>query len=349
MIAEAEINLETWKHIKNYEKYQISNFGRVKSLNRKKEIILKLAKTLNYLKVTLQKNGKSKTFSVHKLVAETFLENKNPIEFKIVNHIDGNKLNNKVYNLEWTSYKNNTKHAIDNKLFIAKTYRISQYTLDGKNLLKIYNSFKEISESTNFNSNSIRHVCKGGKNSYKNFVWKYTDFIYKETNIPEGLSLKEYPNYIITNEGKVYSKSHNRFMSTRNNGGYEYISLGNGIKNGKKDFSIHYLVGKLYIDNPNNYPMLNHINFIKNDNRVENLEWVTYSDNMKHSSNNKKVSVNKLDNDNNIIKTYDSIKNASIENNVSASCISSVLGKKRYKAGGFKWDYNKYKELASSV
>ena len=113
---------EIWKDIKNFEGvYMVSNLGNVKSLDRntKKGFIkgknLSLFKNDNgYVRVSLQVNNKSKSFTVHRLVAEAFIEN--PLNKPQVNHIDGDKKNNYVNNLEWATRFENMKHAYDNRL-----------------------------------------------------------------------------------------------------------------------------------------------------------------------------------------------------------------------------------------
>lgn len=102
---------EIWKDIKDYEGlYMVSNKGRIKSLYRNKEIILKPAHTDNgYLMIGLYKNGHRKPTNIHRLVANAFLI---PIPGKIqVNHIDGNKDKNEVSNLEWCTCQENIIHA----------------------------------------------------------------------------------------------------------------------------------------------------------------------------------------------------------------------------------------------
>jgi hypothetical protein len=101
--------MEIWKDIENYESYyEVSNLGRIKS--KRSCIIMKnILNNNGYLMCTLSAPGKRKKFSVHRLVAAAFI--KNDLDKKQVNHIDGNKLNNIIINLEWVTPKENTNHA----------------------------------------------------------------------------------------------------------------------------------------------------------------------------------------------------------------------------------------------
>ena len=124
---------EIWKDIPNYEGlYQVSNLGRVKSLgnksNHNKSIIMKLTYTKKgYLQVRFCKNYKKTTHRVHRLVAETFIDN--PNNYKEVNHINGNKSDNRVCNLEFCNASMNSQHAWDNNL---RTRRIGKKILESK-------------------------------------------------------------------------------------------------------------------------------------------------------------------------------------------------------------------------
>jgi hypothetical protein len=94
--------------------------------------------------------------------------------------------------------------------------------------------------------------------------------------------IKEFERYLITQDGKVFStKTYKYLKPSFNKKGYLKIYIYNEI--GKKTISIHRLVALTYIDNPNNKPQVNHINGIKTDNRVENLEWVTNQENTIHA------------------------------------------------------------------
>lgn len=112
---------EIWKPIEGYDGiYEVSNKGRVRSYYnnkhgmRKKPRIIKGLSGL-YETVALRKNGKNNTQNVHRLVAQAFIPN--PNNLKEVNHIDGNKKNNIVTNLEWVSHKSNMVHASIHHLY----------------------------------------------------------------------------------------------------------------------------------------------------------------------------------------------------------------------------------------
>ena len=110
--------MEEWKDIKGYEGiYQISNKGRVKSLNYnrtgKEKIREGTVDNTGYKIISLSKNGKEKKYSIHRLVAQAFLPN--PDNLPVVNHKDENKLNNNVENLEWCTHKYNCNYGTRNE------------------------------------------------------------------------------------------------------------------------------------------------------------------------------------------------------------------------------------------
>lgn len=176
---------EIWKDVKGYEgKYQISNFGNVKSLNynnMKKEKLLSFWKS-KYLYVNLYKNNKGKSFQVHRLVAEAFIPN--PDNLPEVNHKDEDKLNNNVSNLEWCTTKYNCNYGTRNSRLYNKTSfrkghkpksckEVEKYSLDGV-LLDTYPSIQEAGRKNNFSASSIYRCCEG-KIKCRNYIWKYAN------------------------------------------------------------------------------------------------------------------------------------------------------------------------------
>lgn len=177
---------EIWKPVKNYEGiYEISNLGRVKSLPREKycghvnsapqltkERILKVKKDrLGYSRVKLSKNGISNLKYIHRIIAEAFIDNpKNKGE---VNHIDGNKDNNKTSNLEWCSRSENVKHAFELKL-----HKTLKGELNNKSKLnkKDVNSIRRIYKESNITQTELAkkyNVTSANIHSIVNFkTWK---------------------------------------------------------------------------------------------------------------------------------------------------------------------------------
>lgn len=146
-----------WYDFTNF--YQVSNYGRIKSMGIyhgktnnyfKKEHILKvIISNSGYTRVCLKKYGIGKDFSIHRVVACTFIKNHNNL--LEVNHKDGNKLNNCVSNLEWVTKSENVKHAFDNKLKISKGLSMP----------------KELNPNSKFTNLEIKDIREKRKNGIK--------------------------------------------------------------------------------------------------------------------------------------------------------------------------------------
>ena len=158
---------EYWKPVVGYEgHYQVSNFGRVKSIKFGKEIILKQKIKGGYYHVGLSKNGIVKTYLVHRLVAEAFIPN--PNNLPQINHKDECKTNNIVSNLEWCDRKYNINYGTRTEKYSKKVY---QYTLDGK-FVKEWKSTAECGRN-GYNHRNVAACCRGELKKYKDFIWKY--------------------------------------------------------------------------------------------------------------------------------------------------------------------------------
>lgn len=173
--------MEEWRDIKNYEGYQVSNLGRVRSLNYNHTGEIHIIKPfkIEYLGLNLWKNKKRKYYLVHRLVAEAFIPN--PDNLPCVNHIDECKTNNRVENLEWCSYKYNSNYgtAIQrtrekniNHLNYSKP--VFQYTLDGE-LIAEYPSASEAARQINKAKTHISDCCLGKLKSAYGYKWQYKE------------------------------------------------------------------------------------------------------------------------------------------------------------------------------
>lgn len=106
---------EIWIPAFNYqEKYEVSNLGKVRKISTKRELIGHISKG-GYRRVSLSKNYKNINISIHRLVLQSFVGNK---EGFVVNHKNGIKTDNRLENLEWCTISENTQHSYDNKLQI---------------------------------------------------------------------------------------------------------------------------------------------------------------------------------------------------------------------------------------
>lgn len=164
---------EIWKDIEGYEKlYQISNLGNIKSKSkqrkcrnnhycnmREQNIKTHKNKHRGYMYVYLSKNGKSKSFLLHRLVAKHFI--KNPNNYPVVNHIDYNKENNVYTNLEWCTQKMNVNHSRVHMKHLKKLYSTSKlkeryiskkgnYYLVCIHKYNIYEYFEELKDAIYF-------------------------------------------------------------------------------------------------------------------------------------------------------------------------------------------------------
>ena len=163
---------EIWKNINNFEGYQVSNFGRIKNIRNL--TILKPAMTYNgYEIVCLSKKSKTKKFRVNRLVAEAFIPN--PSNYPIVNHKDGNKLNNNVNNLEWCTHSYNLIEAYRLKLRTSRIKSKKVKQMQNNKTIKIWNSTSEIEKTLGYSSGDISQVCNKKRKSAYGYKWEYLE------------------------------------------------------------------------------------------------------------------------------------------------------------------------------
>jgi hypothetical protein len=180
---------EEWKDIEKFEDYyKISSIGRVLSLDRRvksprggfRRVGERILKTridkYGYDTVILRKEGKDKHFTIHRLVAMSFIKNIN--NYPCINHKDEDKENNFYKNLEWCSVKynnlyNKRQEKITKKLRAKKLGKpIEQYDLNGT-FIKEFSSLRVMYREVKFSRQLVREACLGIRDNYKGYIWKY--------------------------------------------------------------------------------------------------------------------------------------------------------------------------------
>lgn len=183
--------IEVWKDIEGYNNYyQVSNYGRVRTLYKKGGTILKLhTNNGGYIYCRLRENGKRVQRLVHRLVAQAFIEN--PNNLLCINHKDECKINNFVWvnedgsidleksNLEWCTYQYNNTYGtriekmVKSKINGKRSKKILQLTLNG-DLIKIYPSLSE-AQRDGFARSNIAQCAKGNWAQAYGYKWQYAN------------------------------------------------------------------------------------------------------------------------------------------------------------------------------
>lgn len=177
---------EIWKDVVGYEGlYQVSNIGRVKSLDmilpyerhNKKATRIRRGKLLTfsktnsgYLRVIMANNGIHKLILVHRLVAQAFIPNQ--LNKREVNHINGNKTDNRVENLEWVSSSENKIHAFKNKLYKSEK---PIYQIKNGKIINKFESGMDIKRKLGLSPQNIGKVCLGKRKSAYGYQWRYKE------------------------------------------------------------------------------------------------------------------------------------------------------------------------------
>ena len=186
---------EIWKDIEGYEGlYQVSNLGRVRSLDRviyktmsktgrvcpfniKGRVLKPGTDTKGYLFVNLKNAPIVEEARVHRLVAQAFVDGW--FEGAVVNHKDENRQNNRADNLEWVTFSDNLNYGTARQRSTEKhgySRPVLQMDLDG-NIIKEYPSVMEASRQTGISDNAIRHCCHGhnGAKTASGYRWRFKE------------------------------------------------------------------------------------------------------------------------------------------------------------------------------
>jgi hypothetical protein len=337
---------EVWADISNYDNYEVSNLGRVR--NNKTGRILKASKKGGYYSLRLS-CSKPKNYFVHQLVAQAFIPN---LENKPqVNHIDKNGLNNKVNNLEWVTNKENSIHRSNGaKQTTNQNLEIWRIDIISGEKLQKYNSIEEaskwvieqgLSNSLHSVHSSISCSVRGVYKSSFGFKWAKIEHADLENEIWKEIVIENEntSGYYISSLGRFKNKKGVIMANYKpHHSGYIYLRVN------IKKYALHRLVALMFLPNLENKPFVNHKDGDKINNKLDNLEWVTCSENNFHAHEIglKKVYTRKIiqyDLEMNELNKFNSIVEAAKKLNICCTSIKAVLSNKQKTAGGFIWKY----------
>lgn len=337
---------EIWKICSDFDMYEVSNLGKVR--NKKTKRILRQATQGGYKCVGLMFNNKIKSLRVHRLIAKEFIKN---LENKSqVNHIDKNRSNNIVSNLEWTTAKENKVHR-STGVIQTTNQNIHVWRVDKETNEKIemYNSFEEAGQwLVDNNYSNCHHTARTNISNAVRGVYKLSCGFKWIRNEQPNLENEEWRHVIIngeTNENYQVSNM-GRFKNSKgiimenykpHHSGYIFCRVN------IEKYPIHRLVAFTFLENLENKPVINHIDGNKTNNSVNNLEWCTIAENNQHNHNvglikSYKRKIGQYDTDGKLVKEFNSIVEAVNETKIGT--IKHVLHKKQNTAGGFIWKYS---------
>jgi len=219
-------------------------------------------------------NYKNLNNSVHRLMAMTFLPQEEGKD--TVNHINEDKTDNRMENLEWVTQKVNTqKHS----KVTSHARQVKQLDKNTGKVIKIFDQITHAAKEVNVTRRAIQKVLNGENQTAGGFKWKYVNEEHVADNIDEkqiktdGKKVYDYDNYYVFDDGRIYNTTNKRFLKpVKNASGRMYVTLCKDHK--KRNFYVNRVVADHYLPNkPHDNANVEHISKDIADNSVKNLKW----------------------------------------------------------------------------
>jgi hypothetical protein len=330
---------DIWKDVSVNSNYEINFLGDIRNKNTNK--ILKPNKNIQgYFSIVLSKNNIQKGYLVHRLVGLTFLPNY--YNKKTINHKNKIKTDNRLWNLEWNTMKEQNIHKnidkVNTTFYMCTMKPIWRIDIKTNERLEKYNNLTEAQDwciknnlsTSKYVKNGISLSALGNRNQALGYKWQYEieDEIENENEIwkiiPESL-INGYKNIYISSFGRI------KYPDNVIGNGYNFSGY-LGMSIGGKNYKAHRLIAQTFLPNPDNKLVVNHKDGDKLNCKLDNLEWNTHKENSDHAyitylnKNTKQIIL--FDKNMNKIKDFNSINSASRELNISSKRISNCCNKK---------------------
>lgn len=329
--------MELWITIAHlgYPNYSVSDTGRIRNDKRTSNLEGSVAPN-GYKQFSFRtETGMIVTEYVHRIILMAF-KGRPPTPDMTVDHINRNKTDNRLINLRWATRSEQSLNSTFSPNSIGYK-KVEQRNLDGT-LIQVWDSRIEAANALGLSDKSISNACNGlrKKNMYGGFIWTNPSLEIYEGEIWKPCVDPNFQGFYISSIGRIKTKR-NKITYGAESNGYKMTSVYvNGVRTTRK---VHCLMAESFFGRQE--LLVNHKDGNKSNNRIENLEYVTYAENAQHAHDTglhpggKRKAVIQYDLQGNEIARFTSITDAEFA--IKVGDVGSVISGKCKTAGGYIW------------